>query len=73
MELLSQKYGEGQQEDGRPMHEDPVPDQSDYDNSLSNDDSMIHMSSLQGERVDPHMRIYQVDRILLKNEHLTPL
>lgn len=34
---------------------------------------MIQMCSLQGERVDPHMRIYQVDRILLKNEHLTPL
>ena len=24
MELLSQKYGEERQEDGRPMHEDPV-------------------------------------------------
>lgn len=73
MELLSQKFGEQRQGDGRPMHDDPVANQSDNDNSLSNDDSMIQMCSLQGERVDPNMRIYQVDRILHKNEHLTPL
>jgi hypothetical protein len=58
MELLSEKFGEDKQVDGRPIHEDPVANQSDNDNSLSNDDSMIQMTSLQGERVDPHMRIY---------------
>eukprot|EP00354_Favella_ehrenbergii_P007442 CAMPEP_0170469298 /NCGR_PEP_ID=MMETSP0123-20130129/12171_1 /TAXON_ID=182087 /ORGANISM="Favella ehrenbergii, Strain Fehren 1" /LENGTH=41 /DNA_ID= /DNA_START= /DNA_END= /DNA_ORIENTATION= len=41
MELLSEKFGEDKQVDGRPIHEDPVANQSDNDNSLSNDDSMI--------------------------------
>lgn len=74
MEALSEKYGEEMQADGRPIYEDPIPNQEDNDNSLSNDDeSMMHITSLQGERVDPNMRIYQVDKILAKNESLTPM
>lgn len=74
MEALSEKFGEEKQEDGRPIYDDPVPNQEDNDNSLSNDDeSMMQMTSLQGERVDPNMRIYQVDKILAKNENLTTL
>ncbi len=32
---------------------------------------MIEMGNLKGERVDPHLRIRQVDKILLKSDHLT--
>ena len=74
MEALSERFGDDKQVDGRPIYDDPVPHQEDNDNSLSNDDeSMMQMTSLQGERVDPNMRIYQVDKILSKNENLTTL
>ena len=46
VELLAQKYGDEKQEDGRPMYDDPVPNQSENDNSLSFDDSMIDINSL---------------------------
>ena len=70
MKLLSDKYGEENQADGRPMHEDPDPLLQDNELSFTNDDSMVQMSCLNGERVDPHLRIYQVDKLLLKCENL---
>ena len=39
--------------------------------SLGNDDSMIDLDQLKGERVDPHLRICQVDKILLRSDRLT--
>ena len=32
---------------------------------------MIDLDQLKGERVDPHLRICQVDKILIKNDRLT--
>jgi hypothetical protein len=53
------------------MSEDPNPQEVSEDVSICNDDSTVKLSSLKGERVDPHLRIYQVDKLLLNSEHLT--
>lgn len=71
MKLLSEKYGEECQQDGRPMHEDPDPKQIDNELSMSMDDSIMEVSCLKGQRVDPHLRISQVDKILMRSENLT--
>ena len=71
MKLLSEKYGEECQEDGRPMHDDPDPKQIDNELSMSMDDSVMEVSCLKGQRVDPHLRIAQVDKILMRSENLT--
>ena len=68
---LSEKFGEDKQPNGRPMHEDPNPLPSDNEFSLSNDDSLMNLSNLKGERVDPLLRIMQVDKLLHKSEFLT--
>ena len=53
------------------MHEDPSPLDSDNEFSLDNDDSNMQVSCLKGERVDPHLRIHQVDKLLVKCEYLS--
>ena len=71
MKQLSDKFGEDRQASGRLMSEDPAPLESDNEFSLSNDDSNAQVSCLKGERVDPHLRIHQVDKLLVKCEYLT--
>jgi hypothetical protein len=40
------------------MSEDLNPQEISEDVSICNDDSTVKLSSLKGERVDPHLRIY---------------
>lgn len=35
------------------------------------DDSVVEISNLKGKRVDPHLRIYQVDKLLMQSDNLT--
>lgn len=71
MKLLSEKYGEDKQADGRAIYEDPDPNQTDNELSMSMDDSIINVGSLKGNRVDPHLRISQVEKLLLTSDSLT--
>ena len=79
MKLLSEKYGEEILPDGRPITEsaegklaEGMEEEDDGEEvELSNEDSLLQMSSLKGERVDPHLRIYQVDKLLVQANHLT--
>lgn len=71
MQLLTEKYGEDMMEDGRPMHEDPQPIGTVNEISYDLDNSVSDINNLQGERVDPHLRIKQVDKLLAKSDNLS--
>ena len=72
MKQLSLKYGDNKQDDGRPMYDDPIPNQSANELSASSEDSVHDVVDLKGDRVDAHLRIYQVGKLLEKNDYLSP-
>ena len=71
MRLLTEKFGEDVMENGHLMHEDPQPIETVNEISYDLDDSVRDINNLQGERVDPHLRIKQVDKLLAKSNNLT--
>lgn len=70
MKLLSEKFSDAKQADGRPLYEDPDPHMGQNEKSVSNDDSVCEVDNLKGMRVDPHLRISQIDKLLLHNDNL---
>lgn len=65
--LLTQKFGEETMPDGKLASEDPNPENDNHEAEFSDDDSM-GLNCLKGERVDPQLRIYQVDKILVNSD-----
>lgn len=73
MQLLSDKYGEERLLDGKLLSDEMHPASADLNCEVIYDDDVVDMDSLKGERVDPHLRIYQVDKLLLGSDDLTPI
>ena len=72
MRMITKKFGEDVMEDGRLLHEDPQPvAEESNEESYGLDDSVCDINNLQGERVDPHLRIKQVDKLLAKCDNLS--
>ena len=68
--MLSEKYGEEVMEDGKLLSEDPNPEKGRLEAEFSDDES-YNLDTLKGERVDPELRISQVDKILTVCDTLT--
>ena len=73
MKLLSDKYAEDRVADGKLLSDEMHPESADLNCDIIYDDDVVDMDSLKGERVDPHLRIYQVDKLLLGCDDLTPI
>ena len=71
MQRISQKYGEEKMADGKLMSEELNPENATLEAEMSDDEHYTNMNCLKGERVDPQMRIFQVNKILLHAESLT--